>query len=125
MMIYRTMRADPDGHPLVADTTSGLGVRDWEIEQDEDMAIPEAGGMSVAPDSPLSLPRAFRPKELRGLSRHPAWELDVDDLGEALVYRPDPDDPTRHGFVEPSRPMRMEEYRYALAETRTLWHRVT
>lgn len=125
MHIYRAMKADPDGHPLVVDTASGLGVRDWEIDQDEGTAIPETGGMSVAPDSPLILPRSFRPKELRGLGRNPVWELDVDDLGDALVYRPDPDDSARHGFVEPSRPMDMQEFRHALAETRLLWHRVT
>jgi hypothetical protein len=114
----------PD-RPLLAETASGLGVRNWEVQFDEDgMVEPGTGGMSVSPNSVDHLPRFFRPRSYGGTGKLPVWSIEADDLGESLTYRPDPDDPETHGFVEPLRPMSLEEYRLALAETRDQWQQL-
>jgi hypothetical protein len=35
-------------------------------------------------------------------SRDPVFELDTDELPEELIYRPDPENPEEHGFLEPA-----------------------
>lgn len=100
-----------------------LGARpniDIPINEDESVE-PETGGVSVSPDSPENLPPYRRPPEFGGIGKDPLWELDTDDLSDELVYRPDPDDPHRHGFIEPSYKMAFEQYQQALRETRSLW----
>jgi hypothetical protein len=52
------------------------------------------------------------------------WEVDTDELPDLLAYRPDPDSPETHGFIEPARRMAFEEYQRALHATRTLWRPV-
>jgi hypothetical protein len=107
--------------PLLADTATGLGVRDWEVEYDDEGNVePGLGGMSVSPDVVENLPRFFLPRPFGGTGKHPAWSIDSEELGDRLTYRPDPEDPG-HGFIEPIRPMPLEEYRLALAETRDQW----
>lgn len=103
--LYRAMKQDVDGAPLVVDTASGLGVRDWEVEIDGGLCQPETGGMSVAPKAVENLPPSFLPRELGGTNRSPAWSIEGNELGELLRYRADPDNPDKHGFVEPIRPM--------------------
>jgi hypothetical protein len=43
--------------------------------------------------------------------------------GLGLRYAPDPKKPT-HGFIEPSRPMSIEEYQRLLAETAANWRKL-
>jgi hypothetical protein len=126
--LYRAMRMDPDGRPLVASSTSllsparGLGVRPLvDISVDDDGYV-EAGldGMSVAQDSPDYLPDHRRPTALGGESDDPLWQIDEDEIGEALNYRLD-EPPPGHGVIEPARRMTLEEYELALAETRDAW----
>jgi hypothetical protein len=45
-------------------------------------------------------------------------------LPEELTYRPDPENPEGHGFLEPSRRMSFVEYQQAVYGTRVLWHRL-
>lgn len=47
-----------------------------------------------------------------------AWE--ASKIGEDLCLRPDGRN-TEHGFVEPSRPMLLADYRRAIVETRSAW----
>lgn len=123
MTLYRSMREDFGGRPLIADTASGLGVRDGDLDIDEDdIAQPETGGMSCAP-SVVALPQPFRPRSHGGTGKYPAWALEENALGERLTWRPDPTNPRNHLFVEPSRPMHMDEYREALWETRDEWRK--
>jgi hypothetical protein len=118
------MKEARDGGPLVVDTASGLGVRDWEIDVDEDgTALPDTGGMSVSPGAIDNLPFMFRPREHGGTGTNPVWCIEMDDLGPDLEYRADPRDPRGHGFVEPARPMDLQEYREALWETRPRWRK--
>ncbi|HZB07824.1 MAG TPA: hypothetical protein VE525_01790 [Rubrobacter sp.] len=57
-------------------------------------------------------------------SRDPVFELDTDELPEELIYRPDPENPEEHGFLEPARRMSFEEYQQTIYGTRALWHRL-
>jgi hypothetical protein len=120
-LIYRTMAQARDGLPRVADTAVGLGVRDGDLDFNERrIAQPGTGGMSCAP-SIEALPDPFRPPNHGGTGKYPVWALEEKALGERLTWRPDPDRPKKHLFVEPSRPMHMDEYREALWETRDEW----
>src|SRR5207249_1503991 len=88
-----------------------------------DRVQPGQGGLSVSPDDPLNLPRFRRPPAFQGTGRDPVWCLDSDGLGSELVYRPDPTNPA-HGFIEPARPMTLDEFQIAVAGTASLWRLV-
>jgi hypothetical protein len=76
--------------------------------------------MSVAQDSPAHLPPHRRPATLGGESDDPLWQIQEEDLGDALNYRLD-EPPPGHGVIEPAWRMTLEEYELALAETRDVW----
>ena len=117
---------EADGLPELG-TSSGrtLGARSDDIAVDADsMVYPDTGGLSVAPGAPENLPRHRRPPEYGGTGRDPVWCIDSCDLPDGLKYRPDPDNPTGHGFLEPSLPMPIEEYQDLLAQTQPIWDRV-
>jgi hypothetical protein len=44
-------------------------------------------------------------------------------LPKTLVMRRDPNDPSRHGFVEPVHAMTLQDYQEALATSRGMWVR--
>ena len=126
MRVLRAMMADEDGKPKIDNTARTLGVRIGGQRPDIVVAasgfvLPETGGMSVSPPPPENLPEHRRPDEYGGIGRDPVWELNIDYLPPELVYRPDPLDPYRHGFVEPAVPMRLDEYKKFLRMTQTLW----
>jgi hypothetical protein len=102
---FRGMREDVDGWPLVAESARGLGARNpIDIEPDGDESVrPGAGGMSVSPDSPANLPRHRRPPSWGGTGLDDVWAISVSELGEKLVYRPDPDRPERTASSSPAR----------------------
>jgi hypothetical protein len=64
------------------------------------------------------------PHEFGGRSNDPVFELETEELSEESIYRPDPENPKGHGFVEPARRMSFEEYERAIHETRGLWRPV-
>lgn len=68
----------------------------------------------MSPDDPRNLPYFRRPPRLQGVGKDPVWSLSETELGPDLCYRPDPTQPG-HGFVEPARPMPLDEYQRALA----------
>lgn len=115
-------RAD-DGHPVVGESARRLGARpEIDIELDTDSHVQSAsGGMSVSPGHPENLPRHRKPPAWGGTGLDQVWEISEDELGDGLVYRPDPDQPSVHGFIEPAQPMSFAEYQDALAETRLRW----
>jgi hypothetical protein len=126
MRVLRAMKADEDGKPKIDNTARTLGVRIGGRRPDIVVAasgfvLPETGGMSVSPPPPENLPEHRRPDEYGGIGRDPVWELNIDYLPPELVYRPDPKDPYRHGFVEPAVPMHLDEYEKFLRMTQTLW----
>ena len=132
--IFRTMLADGT-KPKVGSESNELGVRTPpnphpDILVDEERNVhPETGGMSVAPawrDLPWHLiPRRLHPRA-RGKNALVCWRLGDGEFASSVVtgdlkFRTDPSDPRKHGFVEPSRVMTIEEYREALAGTRDDW----
>jgi hypothetical protein len=121
------MKADNDGFPVVGDESgSQLGVRlDMDIDADDEGYVwPRSGGVSVSPGNPVSLPRHRRPPEYSGTGRDPVWSIGATALPDGLVYRDDPDKPDRHGFIEPSTRMELDEYRLLIRETRQSWVRL-
>jgi hypothetical protein len=85
------------------------------------MVRPETGGMSVSPDDPMRLPAFRRPPAMGGTGKDPVFCISEECLGQSLRYRPDPQRPNEHGFIEPSKPMTLDEFQKALADTVRSW----
>jgi hypothetical protein len=117
------MKPDEDGLPKPGSSARTLGARcNIDIPINEDGFVePEMGGMSVSPPPPENLPYIRRPPKYGGTGKDPVWAVDTDKLPEELGYRPDPERPDEHGFIEPSRRMVFEEYQRAIHATRGLW----
>ena len=119
------MTDDGEGQPACGPTGRTLGVRlevDVPIREDG-MVEPRTGGMSVALGDIQNLPSHRRPPEHGGIGSDPVWQIEDSDLPSTLVLRPDPDDPSRHGFIEPIERMRLADYQEALATSRGSWTR--
>lgn len=129
MKVLRSMRAAEDGSPQVGETGRYLavgrsgGFRDIDVDEGG-MVGPETGGVSVSPPPPENLPEQLRPPGFGGYGKDPLWELDTDDPPPELRYRPDPKNPTGHGFVEPAAPMLFEDFERAVHGTRISWRAV-
>ena len=122
--LFRGMKENA-GFPALDASARGLGVRpgiDVPAVALDDMVQPGTGGVSVSPDDPLNLPVYRRPPAFQGTGRDPVWTIAEADLGPDLCFRPDPTNPS-HGFLEPSRPMTLQEYALAIARTQSLWRR--
>lgn len=123
------MRAAEDSLPQVGETGRYLAVRrsgrfrDIEV-QEGGSVCPESGGMSVSPPPPENLPEQLRPPRFGGYGKDPLWELETDELPPELQYRPDPKNPTGHGFIEPAEEMPFEDYERVIHATRDLWQLV-
>ena len=52
------------------------------------------------------------------------WRLATGDLAAQLKYRPDPSNPSGHGFIEPAYEMTLTAYQAALEATRDSWQMV-
>jgi hypothetical protein len=123
MLLYRGMKDDGEGMPSCGPSARELGVRlEGEIRISENgMVEPQTGGMSVAPDNPMNLKPHRRPERFGGYGPDPVWQIDADDLPDSLTYRPDPKNPSGHGFVEPIERMTLTAYQEALATSRGVW----
>lgn len=132
--IYRVMREE-HGKPAVGPSSSKLGVRvpDDIPTDDAGLVHPGTEGMSVAP-SLATLPERMLPKRFRkqgfpaarGNDSAFVWTMGegpfvAGKVAPGLALRPDPEAPERHGFVEPERPVPLEQYETALSVTRDLW----
>ena len=125
MQLFRSMKEDVDGLPLVGASARTLGVRpgtsrtpDVQASHPLDLVLPGQGGLSVAPDDPMHLERHRRPASLGGIGRDPVWYIETDDLAPDLQFRLET---ATHGVIEVSRPMMLQEFQDALAATRTKW----
>jgi hypothetical protein len=120
------MREAADGSPEVGPTARTLGVRPGvDVRADTKGHVgPGAGGLSVAPRTPLSLPRHRLPSQFGGIGRDLVWRISRDQLGVLLNYRPDPLNSEGHGYVEPAAPMPIEHYEAALVATKSAWQLV-
>jgi hypothetical protein len=143
-LIWRGMTKDGN-RPHVGRGAQLLGVRFGPLDQGRDIdpdregvVHPEKGGMSVSPRvealPPHRLPRRLRdvyPERFPN-ARAPntlyCWSMgegafEAGRVAEGLRLRVDPDDPERHGFVEPDGKMKMAAYETALAATRDQWQK--
>jgi hypothetical protein len=124
--LYRTMKDDGEGMPLCGPTGRTLGVRrEVDVPDSADgMVEPGTGGMSVALDDPMNLEAHRRPPAYAGgFAPDPLWQIESDDLPSTLTLRRDPDNPSRHGFIEPMDTMSLDDYQNALATSRGFWSR--
>jgi hypothetical protein len=123
VQLFRSMQAAEDGMPVVGPTARTLGARPRiDILVDPHGTVrPGTGGLSVSPDDPRNLPSHRRPPEFGGTGKDTVWTIASSELGPELIYRPDPLNPTGHGFVEPAWPMHVDQYQRALAATRGAW----
>ena len=122
MIVLRAMKSGEDDHPKPGWSARTLGARcniDIPIAENGHVE-PEMDGVSVSPPPPENLPPIRLPRDLGGRGKDPVWEVDTDGLPDELSYRPDPDTPETHGFIEPTHRMTFEEYQRALHATRTL-----
>lgn len=123
MKIYRLMKVDKDGLPIVGDRFGQLGVRpkdplkpnkryDVTATTPTDAVLPGEGGMSVNAD----------PTELQSNEKElVVWEIDDSDLGPELRLQPAG---APHFHVEPASASTLAHFQDGLAATRPNWKRV-
>jgi hypothetical protein len=124
--LYRAMQKGADGAPETAPNARALGIRpgiDVPAAFADEIVKPGEGGLSVSPDDPCNLPVFRRPRGFLGTGKDPVWEIESSQLGPDLCYRPDPAK-AGHGFIEPSRPLTLDEFQQAVAQTRGWWREV-
>lgn len=120
MKLYRLMKADFDGRPLVGNGSMILGIRPTDPTQpnkradvaavaDTDTVTPGGGGLSCYTDPAAIL---IRGKALLLRS------LDSSDLPVNLAVRADRDP---HRLIEPATRMTLAEFQLLTAGTRQFW----
>jgi len=123
--MFRAMKAEPDGLPMLGRSGRELGVRlDGPIRDlpvREGIVEPETGGMSVALDAALNLPKPRLPRSLGGESRDPVFAMRKAEVPEALILRVDR---YPHALVEPIRRCLLVEFESEIARTRAFWSKV-
>ncbi len=125
MILYRAMKKGTDNKPVCGNNSGReLGIRiniDIEVDSD-DYVYPGTGGMSVSPPPPSNLPEHRRPVELNGTGKDPLWKISSEILSQyRLQYRPDPQKPNQHGFIEPIEKMLLHFFQMALTLTSNDW----
>ena len=117
--LFRGMKVDNGQTPLSGPTARTLGVRpEIDIPVCAGCVKPGTGGMSVAPDTPLNLPRHRRPESFDGTGKDPVFGIEESSLDQRLRFHQD--SPT-HGVIEPAVEMTIEEFQHLLRETARLW----
>jgi hypothetical protein len=116
--LYRVMKVDADGKPVVGTRGYMLGVRpqggpgrpDVTAANDSDPVTPGEG-----------LSTSLAQGSLRIGNNEAMFAIDTDALDPALM--PNPDRPP-HCLIEPSRPVTLAEFQQLLADTRDLWEKL-
>jgi hypothetical protein len=121
--IFRAMKAEADGLPKVGRSGRELGVRidgpRRDITVGEDGTVePGKGGMSVALDAALNLPKPRLPKLLGGEGRDPVFSMVRGNIPLTLHLR---QDRYPHALVEPGRQCPLPVFESDLTSTRSLW----
>jgi Protein of unknown function (DUF1557). len=110
---YRRMKQNSDGTPILGDGMDKLGVRPKDIPVDHNGFVhPNTGGVSTSPN-PNFLPT------MKGKNMH---DFKLDELPEGTKYRPDPQRPNEHGFIEPVAPMKIEVFKSIISGSQGGWH---
>src|SRR6266567_2156325 len=125
-LMFRAMKAEPDGFPKAGRSGRELGVRTdgpiRDLPVGEDGTVePKTGGMSVALDAAQNLPKPRLPRSLGGEGRDPVFTMQRPDVPETLILRIDR---YPHAVVEPIRRSLLIEFEFDLASTRSLWSKV-
>jgi hypothetical protein len=124
--LFRAMKAQPDGLPMVGRSSRELGVRtegpirDLPIAQNGTVE-PGTGGMSVALDAARSLPKPRLPRSLGGEGRDPVFSMHRIKLPGTLLTRVDR---YPHALIEPVRRCLLLAFESDLASTRLSWSKV-
>jgi hypothetical protein len=137
--LFRTMKKDGDGKPVVDATGKGLGVRGVPVNTVVDVDLDEEGrvilndkGMSVAPDWRVLpyflIPETLRHKLPEARRARGNSDLHCFTMGEGSFIKGPvaegldlkPDSPN-HGVVVPRISVLLDEYQTDLANTRDLW----
>ncbi len=123
---FRAMTPTEYGLPLVGPGKRRLGVLPTETTMSDGTFGPGTGGMSVSPDSPWHVPHHRRPRGMGKGATGPAEDwvfgIEQDALSPAaLAARPDPSNPERHAFIEPTSVMTLPAYAAALSATQWAW----
>jgi hypothetical protein len=121
-ILFRAMREDRAGGPMVGPSARTLGVRPQvDIPVVAGQVRPNTGGMSVAPDHPGNLHPLRRPVALGGAGKDPVWYIAVTALGSDLQFR---QDSATHGLIEPARTMALDDLQKALEATKPNWKKL-
>jgi hypothetical protein len=124
-LMFRTMRVNEEGLPVLGRAPSTLGVqiagpsKDVNV-LDDGTILPQTGGMSVFID-PRKMPKSLRPRSLAtkpGESPFPILAVDDARLPSLITFRRDT---PHHGLVEPRVQSKLEEYEDQLGSTRREW----
>lgn len=129
--VYRLMRKDEDGLPVVEESARGLGVRPGvDVDIDAGGAVlANSKGMSVNPNWRSMNPN-FIPKRLKDLHygargsnnahcfRSGEGLFQAGEFADGLVLIPDSE---RHGVIAPEATTPLAAYEAALAATRPDW----
>lgn len=121
--MFRAMKEDADGFPVIGRSSRTLGVRiegpfrDIPVAVDGSVA-PRTGGMSVALDAAQNLPKPRIPKSLGGEGRDPIFQMTCGSLPLTLIVRKKP---YPHAYVEPRSRCPLAQFESALASTRHSW----
>ena len=128
--IYRSMKADNYGEPLVGESRRMLGVipeytddpstKGGDIEVIFGNVLPNNGGMSASP-SPAGLPIHRKPFSLGGTGKDPVYRIRIKNLGPSLKFVLDS---PNHGTIQPALPMSYERYKQLLTGTQLFWRKI-
>lgn len=123
MKLFRVMKIDADGRPVVGTRRNMLGVRPTDPNNTDPKRLFDVTAANdadtVAPGEGLST--SMVPMAQRVQTGEALFVVETADLPPILA--PNPDRPP-HCLLEPARPMTLDEYQQALADTRDLWQRV-
>jgi len=121
--MFRAMKEDSGGYPVVGRSGRTLGVRiegpmrDIAVGEDGTVA-PATGGMSVALDQAQNLPKPRLPKSLGGEGRDPVFRMYTEALPPALLVRADR---YPHACVEPQSRCPLTQFELDLTGTLPHW----
>lgn len=121
--VFRAMKAEGI-LPILGSSRRTLGAKTGQ-PPDGDIPVgatgrvdPRTGGMSVAPDDPVNLPRHRRPPSLGGEGRDPVFRYAVQRIPATLTLRREQHD---HAVVEPCDVSFFSEYQETIHGTRNDW----
>ena len=122
--VFRVMKRDEDGLPMVAPASNALGVRpgtDIDVDQ-QNYAIPNDKGMSVSPSwkdiSLRRIPRRLGGQGSNGSAAFGAGPFHQAMIADGLELLPDS---LTHGVIRPTQLVPLAQYQAYLAATRADW----